>query len=80
MNTLKNYTSKPESAYSNMPSSQISVIWRTLDFGTKFIQKTVTDKNFEKVSIKIVISMQPFNPVQNFSCFAELQIMGPDLP
>ena len=35
---------------------------------------------FEKINIKIVISMQQFTPVRNFSHFVELQIMGPNLP
>ena len=48
MNTLKNSTSKPESAYNNMSLYQISVIWRALDFGTKFIQKNMTGRSFEK--------------------------------
>ena len=32
-------------------------IWRTSDFGTKFVQRNMNDKNFEKISIKIVISI-----------------------
>ena len=41
----------------------------------------MTDKNFEKIEIKIVIvGIQQFTPIQNFSHFIGLQIMGPDLP
>ena len=39
----------------------------------------MTDKNFEKVNIKIVISMQQSIPVRNFSHFVEPKIMGPNL-
>ena len=27
-------------------------IWRTSDFGTKFVLKNMNDKNFEKINIK----------------------------
>ena len=40
----------------------------------------MSDKNFEKINIKIVISIQQFTAVRNFSQFVELQIMGPNLP
>ena len=40
----------------------------------------MTDKNFEKINIKIVISIQQCTPLRNFSHFVELQIMGPNLP
>ena len=40
----------------------------------------MTDKNFEKLNIKIVISIQQFTPVRNFSHFVELQITGPNFP
>ena len=55
-------------------------IWRTSDFDTKFAQKNMTDKNFEKINIKIVIIIQQCTPLQSFSHFVELQIMGPNLP
>ena len=39
------------------------------------------NKNFfEKINIKIVISPQQFTPLQNFSNFEELQIVGPNWP
>ena len=40
----------------------------------------MTVKNFEKVNIKIVISIHHCTPLRNFSHFVELQIMGPNLP
>ena len=40
----------------------------------------MTDKNFEKINIKIVISIQQFTPLQNFSHFKEIQIVGPNWP
>ena len=70
-NTSKNYTSKPKSAYNNVPLYQIStnmenirfclslpkitvfqLIWRTSDFGIKFVQKYVNNKIFGKLNIK----------------------------
>ena len=38
------------------------------------------DKNFEKIIMKIVISIQQCTPLWNFSHFVELQIMGRNLP
>ena len=40
----------------------------------------MTDKNFEKINIKIVINIQQCTPLRNFSHFIELQIMGLNLP
>ena len=40
----------------------------------------MTDKHFEKVNIKVVISIQQFNSVRNLCYFEELHIMGPNLP
>ena len=37
----------------------------------------MNDKTFEKINIKIVISIQQCTLLQNFSHFVELQIMGP---
>ena len=42
--------------------------------------KNMTDKNVEKINIKIVTSIQQCIPLQNFSHFVELQIMGPNFP
>ena len=30
---------------------------KTLDYGIKFAQKNLTNKNFEKINIKIIISI-----------------------
>ena len=62
------------------PSTKFQSIWRTSDFETKFAQRNMTDKNYEKINIKIVISIQQSTPLWNFSHFVELQIMSPNLP
>ena len=36
---------------------KFQLISRNSDFGTKFVQKNMNDKNFEKISIKLVISI-----------------------
>ena len=78
-NTSKNYTSKSESAYSNMPLYQISRNLENIRFWDQICPKNMTDKNFEKINIKIVIRIQQFIPVRNFSHFLELQIIGLNL-
>ena len=40
----------------------------------------MNEKNFEKINIKTVISMQQWTPLRNCSQFEEIQIMGPNLP
>ena len=40
----------------------------------------MTDNNFEKLNIKIVISVQQFTHARNFNHFEELQIVEPNLP
>ena len=80
MNTSKHYTSKSESAYKNMPFYQISINLKSIRFWDQICPKNMTDKNFEKMNIKIIISIRQFTPVQNFSHFVELQVMGPNLP
>ena len=30
------------------PCTELRLIWRTSDFGTKFVQKNMNDKNLEK--------------------------------
>ena len=40
----------------------------------------MTDKNFEKIKIKIVMNIQQCTPPGNFSHFVELHIMGANLP
>ena len=39
------------------PSTKFQSMWRTSDFETKFAQKSITDKNSEKINIKITISI-----------------------
>ena len=46
------------------PGTKFQLTWRTSDFGTKFAQKNVSDKNFGKINIKfemIILSMYPCN-------------------
>ena len=33
------------------------LIWTTFDFGIKFTQKNMNEKNFEKINIKIIKSI-----------------------
>ena len=40
----------------------------------------MNDKNFEKINIKIEISIQQSTSALNFSQFEELQILEPNLP
>ena len=40
----------------------------------------MNQKNFEKINIKTIISIQKSTSLQNFSQFEEIQIMGPDCP
>ena len=40
----------------------------------------MNDKTFEKINIKIVISVQQCTPLWNFSHFVEFQIMGANMP
>ena len=61
------------------PCTKFQSIWRTSDFETKFAQKNMTDKSFEKINVKMVISIQQCTSLQNLSHFVELQIMGPNL-
>ena len=49
----------------------------TSDFGTKFVHNYMNGKTFEKINIKIVISIHQCTPLRSFSHFVELQIMGP---
>ena len=39
------------------PGVKSQSICLALDFGTKFVRRKMTDKNFEEINIKIVISM-----------------------
>ena len=40
----------------------------------------MADKKFEKINIKIEISIQQSNFLPNFSQFEEIQILRPNLP
>ena len=52
-------------------------IGTTSDFGTKFLQNYMNDKAFEKINIKIVISIWKCSTsALIFSQFGELQILG----
>ena len=62
------------------PCTKFHLIWRTSDFGTKFAQKDMNDKNFEKRNIKFEMRIYQCTPVQNFSQFGELQLLRPNLP
>ena len=63
----------------NMPMYQISVNLENIRSLDQICPKNMTDKKLKKINIKIVISIQQFTPVRNFSHFVELQIMGPNL-
>ena len=39
------------------PCTKFESIWRTSDFETKFAQQKMTEKHFEKINFKIVISI-----------------------
>ena len=39
------------------PCTKFQLICRTLDFRTKLAQKNMSDKSFEKITIKILISV-----------------------
>ena len=61
-------------------NTRFQAIGTTSDFGTKFGQNYVNDKIFEKLNIKIVISIQQCTSLSNFSQSGNLQFLGPDLP
>ena len=35
------------------PFTKFQPIWKTSNFGTKFFQKNINDKNFEKIKLKL---------------------------
>ena len=39
------------------PCTKFQLIWRTSDFGTKLPPKIMMDKTFDKINIKMEISM-----------------------
>ena len=61
------------------PCTNFQLIWRASDFGTKFAQKNMNDKNFEKIKIKIVISIHQYVPLYQISVNLE-KILGLNLP
>ena len=50
-------------------------ICATSVYETKFALKNMTDKNFEKIDIKIVITTLQYTSVPYFSQFVERQIL-----
>ena len=63
------------------PCTKFHLIWRTSDFlGPNFLKENVNEKFFEKINIKIEISISLSTSAPNFSQFEELQILGPNLP
>ena len=38
--------------------TKFQLIWRTPDFGTKFAQKNMNGKNFEKINIKFEVKIE----------------------
>ena len=62
------------------PSTKFQSFCRTSNYGTKYAQKNMTDKKFEKINIKIVISISECIPAPNFSLFGELQVSKSNLP
>ena len=40
----------------------------------------MNEKHFEKLNIKIVVTMQQYNAIRNFNQFEKLQILEPNLP
>ena len=40
------------------PCTKFQLIWRTPDFGTKFAQKNMNGKNFEKINIKFEVKIE----------------------
>ena len=59
---------------------RISVNLENLRFWNKIYQNNMNYKNFEKINIKIEISIKQSISVPNFSQFNELQYLGPKLP
>ena len=59
-------------------NARFQSIGKTSDFGTKFTQNYIKDKNFEKINMKIVISISLYTPAPNFSQSGKLQIFRPN--
>ena len=58
------------------PCTKFESIWKTSNFGTKFVQKNMTDKYFEKINAKIIISIQQCTHVQNLRHIVEEMCRG----
>ena len=61
------------------PCTKLQLVWGTSDFGTKYTQKNVSDKNFGKVNTKFEMRIWQCTPVPNFSQFGEIQFLRPNL-
>ena len=46
-------------------STNFQSIWKNPDYGSKFAQKNISDKDFGEVNIKVVINIQQCTPVPN---------------
>ena len=71
---LKKQTLKSKQAYGNLPLYQVSVNLKNFRFWDQLCPNNMKENNFEKINIKVVISIWQFTPVPNFSQFGELQI------
>ena len=49
-------------------------------FGNFKLWDHICSKNYEKINIKIVITIKQFTPLRNFSHSVELPIMRPNFP
>ena len=54
---LKNRHENRNKHVAMYPCTKFQSIWKTSNFGTKFIQKNMSDKYFEKISIKFEIKI-----------------------
>ena len=61
------------------PCTKCQSIRKTSDFATKFAQKNMNDKNFEKINVKVIINIAMY-PCTKFKLFQRTQILGPNLP
>ena len=52
----------------------------TSDFGTILARNYMNEKTFEKINNKIVVSIQQWTALRNFSQFVQLQFMRPNSP
>ena len=59
------------------PGTKFQLIWTTSDFGTKFTQKSMSEKNSKKINIKLKTGLKQCMSVSDFSQYRELQFLGP---